>query len=154
MKVAIAKEGDEVSGHFGHCSEYALFTIEDSKIIQKEILKNPGHEPGLLPALLARHRVTHVLAGGMGPRAVDIFCASNIEVFLGIAGPIDAVLKDFIAGKVKPGQSSLPPLPGVRALTLPFPIPHERVKEASTLEGPARSFFPTSSGTRVFALLQ
>ena len=106
MKVAIAQDGDEVSGHFGHCSEYAVFTIEDSKIIQKEILKNPGHEPGLLPALLARHQVTHVLAGGMGPRAVDLFCASNIEVFLGIAGPIDAVIEDFIAGKVTPGQSS------------------------------------------------
>jgi predicted Fe-Mo cluster-binding NifX family protein len=106
MKVAIAKDGDKVSGHFGHCSEYAVYTIEDSKVIRKEILKNPGHEPGLLPALLAQQHVTHVLAGGMGPRAVDVFCAQNIEVFLGIAGPVDGVIRDFIAGKVTPGQSS------------------------------------------------
>lgn len=105
MKVAIAKDGDEVSEHFGHCSEYALFTIEDSRITGKEVLKNPGHEPFRLPALLARHRVTHVVAGGMGPRAVDLFCANKIEVFQGIAGPIDAVILDFIAGKVTPGQS-------------------------------------------------
>jgi predicted Fe-Mo cluster-binding NifX family protein len=106
MKVAIAKDGNEVSGHFGHCSEYAVFTIEDSRILGKEILKNPGHEPGRLPAFLARHQVTHVLAGGMGPRAADLFCAENIEVFLGIAGPIDEVIQDFIAGRVMPGQSS------------------------------------------------
>jgi predicted Fe-Mo cluster-binding NifX family protein len=106
MKVAIAKEGNEVSGHFGHCSEYALFTIVDSRITGREVLKNPGHEPFKLPALLARHQVTHVVAGGMGPKAVDLFCANNIEVFLGIAGPIDAVIKDFVAGKVTPGQSS------------------------------------------------
>jgi predicted Fe-Mo cluster-binding NifX family protein len=106
MKVAIAQDGNVVSGHFGHCSEYALFTIEDSRITGREVLKNPGHEPFRLPALLARHQVTHVVAGGMGPKAVDLFCASNIEVFLGIAGPIDAVIQDFIAGKVTPGQSS------------------------------------------------
>jgi len=32
MKVAIAKEGDIVSEHFGHCTEYAVFVIEKSKI--------------------------------------------------------------------------------------------------------------------------
>ena len=32
MKVAIAKDGDFVSEHFGHCNEYALFVVENSKI--------------------------------------------------------------------------------------------------------------------------
>ena len=32
MKVAIAKEGDMVSAHFGHCLEYAVFTVENKKI--------------------------------------------------------------------------------------------------------------------------
>jgi predicted Fe-Mo cluster-binding NifX family protein len=106
MKVAIAKEGDEVSGHFGHCTEYALFNVEKNKITKTEILQSPGHEPGRLPVFLAEHQVTHVLAGGMGPKAVDLFCANNIDVFLGISGPIDSVISDFIAGKIVPGQSS------------------------------------------------
>ena len=86
MKVAIAKEGDMVSEHFGHCTEYAVFVIEKSKITSREILESPGHEPGKLPPFLASHKVTHVLAGGMGPRAVDLFCENNIEVFLGVRG--------------------------------------------------------------------
>jgi len=106
MKVAIAKDGDLVSEHFGHCAEYALFNIENNTITRKEILQSPGHEPGKLPALLAQHHVTHVLAGGMGPKAVDLFCANNIEVLLGISGPIDSVIRNFIAGKITPGQSS------------------------------------------------
>jgi predicted Fe-Mo cluster-binding NifX family protein len=106
MKVAIAKDGNDVSGHFGHCAEYALFTVEDTTISKKEILTSPGHEPGKLPAFLAEHHVTHVLAGGMGPRAVDLFCTRNIEVFLGISGPIDTVIQDFVEGKIVPGQSS------------------------------------------------
>ena len=85
MKVAIAKEGDRVSEHFGHCTEYALFVIEKSEIASREILAAPG-TTGKLPPFLASHKVTHVLAGGMGPRAVDLFCENNIEVFLGVRG--------------------------------------------------------------------
>jgi predicted Fe-Mo cluster-binding NifX family protein len=106
MKVAIAKEGDMVSGHFGHCTEYAVFTVENKKITQKEILASPGHEPGKLPVFLAGHKVTHVLAGGMGPRAVDLFCENKIEVFLGVQGKIENVIKDFMAGKIAQGESS------------------------------------------------
>ena len=106
MKIAVAKDGDFVSAHFGHCREYAIFDIENGKIRSSGMLPSPGHEPGRLPALLAEHQVTHVLAGGMGPKAVDLFCANNIEVFLGITGPIDAVIQDFLAGKITPGQSS------------------------------------------------
>ena len=106
MKVAIAKEGNDVSEHFGHCSEYAVFTIENGKVSSSSILPSPGHEPGKLPVFLAEHKITHVLAGGMGPRAVELFCANNIEVFLGISGNIDTVIHDFLAGKIIPGQSS------------------------------------------------
>ena len=97
MKVAIAKEGDVVSEHFGHCTEYAVFVIENSKITSREILESPGHEPGKLPPFLAGHKVTHVLAGGMGPRAVDLFCENNIEVFLEVRGPIESVIRNFIS---------------------------------------------------------
>jgi predicted Fe-Mo cluster-binding NifX family protein len=106
MKVAIAKEGDIVSEHFGHCTEYAVFNVENNKITKKEILESPGHEPGKLPVFLANHKVTHVLAGGMGPRAVELFCENNIEVFLGVQGQIETVIKDFMAGKIAQGESS------------------------------------------------
>ena len=106
MKVAIAKDGDFVSEHFGHCKEYALFVVKNSRITASENLVSPGHEPGKLPALLAEHNVTHVLAGGMGPKAVDLFCVNNIEVFLGVRGRIDSVITDFISGNIAQGESS------------------------------------------------
>jgi predicted Fe-Mo cluster-binding NifX family protein len=106
MKVAIAKDGEFVSEHFGHCQEYRLYTVDDGKITLQEDLVSPGHEPGRLPALLAEHKVTHVIAGGMGPKAIDLFCAHNIEVFIGIGGPVDEVIQGFLAGTITPGQSS------------------------------------------------
>ncbi len=106
MKVAIAKDGECVSEHFGHCEEYEVFVVENSIITSRENLANPGHEPGKLPAFLAGHHVTHVLAGGMGPKAVDLFCANNIEVFLGVRGDIETVIRAFLAGKIAQGESS------------------------------------------------
>jgi predicted Fe-Mo cluster-binding NifX family protein len=106
MIVAVAYDGDEVSGHFGHCEGYVLFSIEDGTIVRQERLPNPGHEPGRLPALLHDHGTTHVIVGGMGPKAVDLFCANSIEVYLGISGPVETVICDFVNGRITPGQSS------------------------------------------------
>ena len=106
VKIAIAYDGDEVSGHFGHCEGYALFAVENGRIAIREDLPNPGHEPGRLPALLRDHGVTHVIVGGMGPKAVDLFCANSIEVYLGIRGPVQTAIRDFLDGSLAPGQSS------------------------------------------------
>ena len=37
----------------------------------------------------------------MGARAVQIFNDNNIEVILGVKGPVDSAAQDFIAGKLK-----------------------------------------------------
>jgi len=105
MKFAIARDENLVSGHFGHCEGDIPFTVRNGKIVEEADLPNPGHEPGRLPALLAEHNVTHLFVGGMGP-AVDLFCANNVEVFLGISGDIDSVIRDFNGGSITCGQSS------------------------------------------------
>ncbi|MCX6690434.1 MAG: dinitrogenase iron-molybdenum cofactor biosynthesis protein, partial [Methanoregula sp.] len=49
---------------------------------------------------------TNVLAGGMGTKAVDLYCAQNIEVFIVVIVPIETVIKDFLAGNIAQGESS------------------------------------------------
>lgn len=106
VKIAIACENSRVSEHFGHCSTYSLYSVENGVIFRREELQSPGHQPGALPPFLASHDVTHVIAGGMGPRAVDLFQQHGIQVVLGISGPVDLVAQDFIAGRIIPGVSS------------------------------------------------
>jgi predicted Fe-Mo cluster-binding NifX family protein len=106
MKLAIAKDEGRVSAHFGHCEGYAIYQIKDSVIYRQDELESPPHEPGKLPVFLASHNVTHIIAGGMGPKAVDLFCQNGIEVILGVSGPVDIVAQDFIAGRIVPGESS------------------------------------------------
>lgn len=106
VKIAIASEGSRVSEHFGHCRTYSLYSVENGVIFHREVLESPGHQPGVLPPYLASHEVTHVIAGGMGPRAVELFQQHGIQVILGISGPIDLVAQEFIAGRIVPGVSS------------------------------------------------
>ena len=75
MRCAIPVTGGMMSPHFGHCEQFALFDVDEQKkeIINKELVLSPEHQPGLLPAWLAEKGVTVVIAGGMGPRALDIF---------------------------------------------------------------------------------
>jgi predicted Fe-Mo cluster-binding NifX family protein len=105
MKICIPKEGALVSQHFGHTPEFAIFTVEDGKVLSKEVVQSPGHEPGKLPRLMSSYGVTHVITGGMGRKAQQMFEELNIKVFSGASGEIDEVLKSFLNGTLKTGQN-------------------------------------------------
>ena len=85
MKYAVPVTDSMLSAHFGHCEQFALFDVEEQKkeIIEKELIPSPVHQPGLLPEWLAEKGVSVVIAGGMGPRAQDIFQQNGISVVLG-----------------------------------------------------------------------
>ena len=106
VKIAIAMDGTRVSEHFGHCQKYAIFTVQNSMIIRGDDLDSPGHEPGKLPRFLAEHGANLVIAGGMGPRAIDLFHENGIDVILGASGDVDAVAQAYIRGDLTTGQST------------------------------------------------
>jgi len=105
-KIAIAQDGSLVSQHFGHCMSYALFNFEDGKMTRLPDLQSPGHEPGKLPRLLAAEGVNIVIAGGMGPRAIDLFEENGIEVILGVSGDLGLAAEAFANGTLTAGTST------------------------------------------------
>ena len=96
MKYAVPVSGGIVCPHFGHCEQFALIDVDESKkqILKKELVNSPGHEPGLLPPWLAEKGVSLVIAGGMGSRAQGLFQQNKIGVITGImeSDPEKAVL--------------------------------------------------------------
>ena len=96
MKYAVPVNGGVVSAHFGHCEQFALIDVDETKkqILKKELVNPPGHEPGLLPQWLAEKGVSLVIAGGMGSRAQGLFQQNKIGVITGImeSDPEKAVL--------------------------------------------------------------
>jgi predicted Fe-Mo cluster-binding NifX family protein len=105
QRVAVAADGNGVSSHFGHCEKFTVYHIRNKEIFHHEVILNPGHEPGKLPRLLTSCGVTHVIAGGMGMKAVQLFEDQGIHVLCGISGPVDQVIGDFIENRIVAGES-------------------------------------------------
>ena len=96
MKYAVPVSGGMVSPHFGHCEHFALIDVDEQtkKILKKDLVLSPGHQPGLLPEWLAEQGVSFVIAGGMGSRAQSLFQQNHIGVIVGAveSDPEKAVL--------------------------------------------------------------
>ncbi|HHY11181.1 MAG TPA: dinitrogenase iron-molybdenum cofactor [Firmicutes bacterium] len=106
MRIAVASDGDKVSLHFGKCPEYRVFHVEEGKVVKQDTLKNPGHQPGVLPKFLAEHDIDCIIAGGMGPRAEDLFKSYGIKVVTGALGAVDKVVSSYLAGTLVTAGSS------------------------------------------------
>ncbi len=104
MKVAISTDDGYVSAHFGRCSSYTIYEIKGEKILGKEEVPNPGHQPGFLPNFLSEKGVSCIIAGGMGPRAQGLFAEKNIDAVVGVQGPVDEVIEKFVKQELEPGD--------------------------------------------------
>jgi predicted Fe-Mo cluster-binding NifX family protein len=108
MKYAVPVAGGAMSPHFGHCEEFAFFDVDEQKkaIVNREYIPSPEHQPGLLPAWLAEKGAKVVIAGGMGPRAVDLLRQYGIDVVIGAAedDPEQAVLR-HLGGSLEIGDN-------------------------------------------------
>ncbi|WOF15954.1 dinitrogenase iron-molybdenum cofactor biosynthesis protein [Methanoplanus sp. FWC-SCC4] len=106
MKIAVAKDGDIVAEHFGHCSHYAVYNIEDGKVISKTDIESPGHAPGVIPRFLNENGANIVLAGGMGQGAINLFNEMDIDVYLGVSGSIENAVQKYLAGELISGNNT------------------------------------------------
>ncbi|SDY55729.1 Predicted Fe-Mo cluster-binding protein, NifX family [Proteiniborus ethanoligenes] len=101
MKIAVASEGEMVTGHFGHCEAFNIFNVENGKILEVKAISNPGHKPGFLPNFLNDLGVNVIISGGMGAGAVQIFNEKGIQVITGVMGNAKEVVEAFLQGRLK-----------------------------------------------------
>ncbi len=109
MKVAISTDNGYVSAHFGRCPEFTILFINNGKIIQNEVIPNPGHHPGYLPVFFEEMGVDTIIAGGGGQRAQMLFAEKNIQFVLGVTGKIDEVVNKLCNGELEGGESLCKP---------------------------------------------
>jgi len=109
MKIAISTDGNYVSEHFGRCPSFTIVEIENKKVVNKEIIDNPGHHPGFLPQFLHEKGVKAIVAGGAGARAAMLFQEKGIDLVLGISGTIDEVVDKITKGTLQGGESLCDP---------------------------------------------
>ena len=101
MRIAISTDGENVSAHFGRCPEFTIVDVEEGQASEREIIKNPGHEPGFIPEFLRKKGVNCIIAGGMGHRAKGFFEQYGIQVIVGVQGSINNVIERILDGQIK-----------------------------------------------------
>ena len=109
MRIAISTDGGFVSAHFGRCPEFTIVDIDDNQVKNKEVVSNPGHQPGFIPQFLHSKGVGCILAGGMGMRATGFFNDFGIKTIVGVTGKIDDVIRQIQDGTLKGGESLCKP---------------------------------------------
>lgn len=109
MRFAIPLADGKLATHFGHCASFALIDVNPGEkiILKREDIDAPPHQPGLLPPWLAERGVNHIIAGGMGQRAHDLFAAQGIQVTVG--APVETpekLVTDFLCGALAVGGNA------------------------------------------------
>ncbi len=108
MKLAIPMVQGKLSMHFGHCEQFVLIEMStDGTINSREEATPPAHEPGVLPQWLHELGATHIISGGMGSRAQNLFKQNGIDVVVGApqsSTPEELALA-FINGTLVPGDN-------------------------------------------------
>lgn len=101
MRIAVAVEGNIVSGHFGHCEGFRIYNVENNKVTGNEMVANPGHRPGYLPVFLKEQNADVIIAGGMGATAQELFNENGIKVVVGASGEADKIVEGYLQGMVQ-----------------------------------------------------
>ena len=67
-----------------------------------EVVPNPyrgAHQPGAVPRFIRDMGADVIIAGGMGPRAIEMFHGFGIDVATGATGAVTTVLGAYLRGE-------------------------------------------------------
>ena len=93
----------QISQHFGRCPYYLIVDVEGDEIVKTDTIANPyynQHTPGVVPEFISEQGANVLIAGGIGPRAIDMFASLGIEVVSGIAGNAGDIVEAYLKGEV------------------------------------------------------
>ncbi len=108
MLIAVPVSEGKLFPHFGHCAHFALVAADEKSktITGRTDVDAPPHEPGLLPPWLAKKGVTHVIAGGLGGRAMQLMAENGIVCVVGAPSESPESLVDaYLAGTLSSGAN-------------------------------------------------
>ena len=106
-KFAIPTHDGILCAHFGHCDQFAILSVKDGKIVDKQMVTPPPHEPGVLPKWLAEQGIKVIIAGGMGQHAQGFFKQYQINVTVGAPtlSP-EEIVEMYLSGNLSTGANA------------------------------------------------
>ena len=98
-KIALPVINNTLSPHFGNCTQFKIYYVENRAIVKEDLFPAPSHQPGSFPNWLVNKGISDIITGGIGLKAIEIFNKHKINVFVGvnIKGTKELV-QDYIDG--------------------------------------------------------
>ena len=87
MIIAIASDGLNVSCHFGRCSSYSCYTVEDGAVVAFQNMPNLSRPCSEMAPLLRE-------------LSVDVLDRAGITVVTGAEGTVRDALEDYLEGRL------------------------------------------------------
>jgi predicted Fe-Mo cluster-binding NifX family protein len=101
LRIAVPTQAGRFSPHFGGAERFSLYEVDERTraVVSQSSAVPPPHERGAFPTWLKEQGANVILAGGMGPRAVQIFRHFGIETVLGVTGgEPDQLVRAYLDG--------------------------------------------------------
>ena len=100
MRIAVTYENGQIFQHFGHSTQFKIYTEDNGKIIASEVIDTNGSGHSALAGLLSALGVNALICGGIGGGAQMALAGAGISVYGGVSGDADKAAEDFVAGKL------------------------------------------------------
>ena len=101
MKIAIPCENGEVMQHFGHAKEFAIYTIENIKPIEKETVTFDEVDHETVARGLKSRGVDLIICGEIGTGARSAVENAHMLLISGVTGEADEAVDSFLEGRLE-----------------------------------------------------
>ena len=98
MKIAVTYKNGQIFGHFGHTEQFKIYTAEDGKITDSQVIDTNGSGHGALAGLLASLGVDALICGGIGGGAQMALAEAGIKLYGGVSGDADKAVETLLGG--------------------------------------------------------
>lgn len=98
MKIAVTYENGNIFQHFGHTEQFKIYTVQDNKILNQEIVFTMGSGHGALAGFLKMNGVDVLICGGIGGGAQTALSQAGIKLYGGVSGSADGAVNELLMG--------------------------------------------------------
>ena len=106
MKIAVTYENGQIFQHFGHTSQFKVYTAENGKVLSSEVVDTNGSGHGALAGLLSVIGADTLICGGIGMGAQLALDDAGIALYAGVSGSADAAVEKLLAGELPQNASA------------------------------------------------
>ena len=106
MRIAVTYDDGLVFQHFGHTEAFKVYTVEDGKVVDSQVVSCDGQGHGALAGLLSDKAIDALVCGGIGMGAVNALSDYGIRVYAGVSGDADEAVERLLAGTLEYGTGA------------------------------------------------